>query len=419
MGDNKDIKPSTNLFGNSAKMSGTSGNGSSSGSLPPLFDGSFQFSTWKELLENYFVLNDTPAAKQKAMALSRISPAVYEALKARLNGESPGDEKKTYEIVMSELKSIYEVKPSVMAARYELITRVQKPGETPKEFMKELKILAARCEFKSITDVADAFVTLTYLKGLEEVNLKVALLRDEELTSSKAEVTTNLYCSSVKTAADMSLRGHASINIVDKKVKRQKGYGVTCHRCGESGHIAANCEASKPKRFKGNNRSYGKKAHEIADRYASDSDDEFNGLAINSINVVEPPRVVTVKVNEKPIEFELDTGASISIISEKTWRKLQRPELVEKCGKVVSYSAVVPMLGKCNANVKLGNVKAKMKLSVSKGTQRDLLGRDLISLLRMDMGPHYPKAMRSELPKSRMEKGRCKSRYKPKSGKLC
>ncbi|KAK6030144.1 hypothetical protein OSTOST_03731 [Ostertagia ostertagi] len=41
----------------------------------------------------------------------------------------------------------------------------------------------------------------------------------------------------------------------------------------------------------------------------------------------EPPRMLHMEVNGKKIPFELDTGASLSIIDEKTWHKLGRPQL--------------------------------------------------------------------------------------------
>ncbi|KAK6028443.1 hypothetical protein OSTOST_05509 [Ostertagia ostertagi] len=41
----------------------------------------------------------------------------------------------------------------------------------------------------------------------------------------------------------------------------------------------------------------------------------------------EPPRMLEMEVNGKKIQFELDTGASLSIIDEKTWNKLGRPQL--------------------------------------------------------------------------------------------
>ncbi|XGW27668.1 hypothetical protein V3C99_007902 [Haemonchus contortus] len=41
----------------------------------------------------------------------------------------------------------------------------------------------------------------------------------------------------------------------------------------------------------------------------------------------EPPRMLGMEVNGIRIPFELDTGASLSIIDEKTWHKLGRPRL--------------------------------------------------------------------------------------------
>lgn len=53
---------------------------------------------------------------------------------------------------------------------------------------------------------------------------------------------------------------------------------------------------------------------------------------------VEPPRMLKIEVNGVVIPFELDTGASMSIMDDKTWRKLGCPEVEKTEVEATAYN---------------------------------------------------------------------------------
>ena len=122
--------------------------------------------------------------------------------------------------------------------------------------------------------------------------------------------------------------------------------GRKCYKCGHDGHYAKCC---KPDRQKGprhnNNPSSNKRkqqhhaaAHNVHDDDLSDSDREYT-LAVQSDGKV--PKI-KVKVDTKPIEFVIDSGASVNIIDELTYRKLGVP-LSESKIKLYAYGAKKPL----------------------------------------------------------------------------
>lgn len=62
----------------------------------------------------------------------------------------------------------------------------------------------------------------------------------------------------------------------------------------------------------------------------------------------EPAIMLPISVNGSVVNFELDTGASISIIDEKTWRKVGKPEIMPTRLEATAYNnSPINFRGKC------------------------------------------------------------------------
>ncbi|KAK6018420.1 hypothetical protein OSTOST_15996, partial [Ostertagia ostertagi] len=73
----------------------------------------------------------------------------------------------------------------------------------------------------------------------------------------------------------------------------------------------------------------------------------------------EPPRMLEMEVNGKKIPFELDTGASLSIIDEKTWNKLGRPQLNKAAVAATAFdNNRIKFQGRVPLNVKFAGKEA-------------------------------------------------------------
>ncbi len=96
--------------------------------------------------EYFFQANEIEGAdKKKAVLLSGVGVSTYSLLRSFLCPEKPGD--KTYNELVSVLKSHYNPKPSEIVQRFKLNSRTWKDGETVADYVAELKKLAQHCEY--------------------------------------------------------------------------------------------------------------------------------------------------------------------------------------------------------------------------------------------------------------------------------
>ena len=101
------------------------------------------------------------------------------------------------------------------------------------------------------------------------------------------------------------------------------------------------------------------------------------------------PLVVTVKVNNMDLKMELDTGASVSIISKATynhhWPQGQALALRESHVKLKTYSGEqVAVKGVMDVTVQYNEQTEQLQLVVARGNGPSLLGRDWLMTLKLD-----------------------------------
>ncbi|XP_064468936.1 uncharacterized protein K02A2.6-like [Ornithodoros turicata] len=118
---------------------------------------------------------------------------------------------------------------------------------------------------------------------------------------------------------------------------------ATCNACRKRGHFAVVC------RSKNNTSENPNVVHEVTNQSAdSKSGDEAFALFPKSSKA---PRVMLTVFN-KELEFIIDTGATVNIISLDTYNSIpQRPQLVKPVPKVFAYGSKneLPLLGKFRA----------------------------------------------------------------------
>uniref|UniRef100_A0A1X7UFM7 CCHC-type domain-containing protein n=1 Tax=Amphimedon queenslandica TaxID=400682 RepID=A0A1X7UFM7_AMPQE len=109
--------------------------------------------------------------------------------------------------------------------------------------------------------------------------------------------------------------------------------GDIFRKCGKKGHLQAVCRSQESNnaaplehRRKTTPKAPVRKVDEPEDESSAngDEDEEVPGcfkVKVNSVKATPPPIKVSVKLYGKLIEMEVDTGAAVSIISERTYRK--------------------------------------------------------------------------------------------------
>ena len=144
-----------------------------------------------------------------------------------------------------------------------------------------------------------------------------------------------------------------------------------CHNCGKLGHIRPVCKQP---------RSRGRPVMNVQE----DLDEEHS---LNHIHA-EPgqPYHVDLLIDGKPLSMEVDTGASLSLISEATFRvHFPRGSLKPSRARLVTYSKEnSATLGQMEVLVTYEEQQAVLPLIVVAGSGPSLLGRNWLGKIRLD-----------------------------------
>ena len=378
---------------------------------------------YTERLTHYFVASDiTSEDKKRAILLTVVGPSAYRLLKTLA---SP---KRLEELRFSELvelaKKHYNPKPSPIVKRFEFNSRLQKEGETIAVYVAELRKIAEHCEYGEVLSdmLRDRLVCGTNNKGIQR-----RLLLQTELTFDKAmEVALaaeaaekdSLRLTGGPTDKDRSapLVAPTLAPAVHKLVHQRKqqnngkrpgggasppGKSVSCYRCGgnhkapscphkdkechlchKKGHLAKVC------------RSKGKKqepTHSLRDQESPTEElmEYVMVLHSNTNTTSNSPYRALINTNGNPLRMEIDTGASVSVISEETFHTIQRGEhplqLKETSVQLRTYTGdVIPVRGSVLVPVEHNTQSLTLPLIVTEGSGPSLLGRNWLSVLRLD-----------------------------------
>ena len=157
-----------------------------------------------------------------------------------------------------------------------------------------------------------------------------------------------------------------------------KSWGKTCHKCYRENHFASVCRS--------------KEAHFIENDSTSDlcEDTYTRSLHHTTGTHTVNPYECTVTMAGKVVCLEIDIGASVSLISEREWGKIK-----ESASQLTLDTNNVPCLrnyagnpikplGKIRLNVYHNNQQHKLPVLVVPGVGPNLLGRDWLSVLKLD-----------------------------------
>ena len=165
---------------------------------------------------------------------------------------------------------------------------------------------------------------------------------------------------------------------------------ATCHKCNKRGHIARVCHNSQiklPSNRQGQPSRSGS-LHQISQAQEApedDSTDEVYALYNLPGSRTKPIQAV-VGIGNQDLLMEVDTGASLSIISEKTYSSLHNaPQLQSTEARLLTYTGEsLPVLGSITVTVHHNNQQKTLPLLIVQGEGPSLLGRDWLEHLQLD-----------------------------------
>ena len=128
---------------------------------------------------------------------------------------------------------------------------------------------------------------------------------------------------------------------------------------------------------------------EVQNNYNSDDEYEFLGeLTTSDLGAINNngngPWMTEVHVRGVPVKFKIDTGADVSVISEKDFLKVGKYPLQESDRKLYGPGKnELQVKGRFSATMSQMRKSCKQDIYVIKGLQQALLGRPAIEALRV------------------------------------
>ena len=262
------------------------------------------------------------------------------------------DDSKKHDVVKAKFESHFVQKQNVIYERAEFNLRKQEEGEMVDSFITVLYGLAEHSDYD---DLHDQLIRDRIMVGIRDANLSKKLQLDSSLTLSKA-VQQARKAEAIK-QQQFLLRGEGHSEGVKKhdtpvgavgRAKSQRRHSrpnpgaqsakqpanKTCGRCGRSQHDRQQCPArdavchkcARKGHFKSVCRSTAKIQEVQLESPGSTAEEAFLGH-LTQQGASPSPWAVTLFLNGKPIQFEIDTGAEVSVISQRAHQEIGSPTL--------------------------------------------------------------------------------------------
>eukprot|EP00731_Ephydatia_muelleri_P033663 Em0034g45a len=287
------------------------------GKIQEFEPGNESMSAYPERVELFMAANAIAEERKVTVFLSTVGPKTYGLLRNLVAPSKPQD--KSMLELTAVLKKHFEPKPIVIAERFYFHRRNQAVGESIVEYVAELRRLATNCKFGAYLDEAmrDRLVC-----GLRDDDTQKRLLSEEDLTFARAaEIAQSREAAqlNVQQLKETSVAVKTVSSRVDKQFRR-------CPHCGKNNHSSEKCSFKSATCYKC--RKPGHIASVCRQKYVAglqwmepqDTDVEaYLGTVMTVGRDLVQPITIDVKLNGLPLKMEVDTGAALSIVSEKVW----------------------------------------------------------------------------------------------------
>ena len=352
-----------------------------------------------ERLHAFYRANNVRDSAKVDVFLSVVGPKTYKLLKSLIAPTLPSD--KTIGELYQTLKWHVQPTDSVISRRARFYTRKQKDTESVTNFVAELKLLAAECEFDTFLDQAlrDIFAI-----GIGDRETQRKLREAKQLTFAKAveialtreSISRELSGTSDKVAAGgMHALGHSSSGQVQQPrpvcSKRGRGGGryggsqrgqqqsgastgaCKCYRCGQN-HHASTCKFRQYKcqgcHKKGHLKSMWRSKVRFLDAQTSGEEEEPLGIFHTNtpVKASKEPWSTTMVIDQVPVSMEIDTGSGKSLIGKDIWKQsFPKKKLRETPVNLTTCSGKkLPLLGTCLVEMQHQGERHRLKLLVAR-----------------------------------------------------
>ena len=351
-----------------------------------------------ERMEHYFLANDIKdAAKQRSILISSMGQKAYKVLRNLVAPDKPTDV--SFKNLVKVMTNHFCPPPSEIVQRFRFNSRVREHGETIAAYVAELRALSEYCNFG---DALDSMLRDRLVCGVNEPQIQRRLLAEEGLNFKKALEISLALEAATKDTKQLQTATSTSSAPVHAVRETEKPPLVKCFRCGKPNHKAPDCRFKDSVCTKCNKkghlakvcRSSSSTPHSASGYSSSQTRPVQTNTVIPNTQVSEDgshtkPLTVSVTINGKAVQMEIDTGSAVSIILELAYSNIFGTQISESLqeteAKLCTYSGeLLPVKGKITCEVTYNGQVFSLPLIVLAGEGPTLLGRDWMQYLRLD-----------------------------------
>ena len=346
------------------------------------------------------------------------------------------EDSKSYKTVKEKFDTHFIQRRNVIFERAKFNSRKQEAGESVDDFITDLHCLARYCNYGNLHEemIRDRIVV-----GIRDNSLSQKMQLEPNLTLIKA-IELARQSESVK-KQQPTVRGQEkeqmAVEVIRKKPGRlpsrnpnlpgtnpplNRNHGCTrcgqlpkhdkkncpakdsiCHKCHKKGHYKAVCRS---KRLVGEVQA------------SDDSENEFLGVIhseTDSLSSTEAPWTTILELNGRNIEFKIDTGADVTVISEQEYLSKQDGPLAQ-ANRVLSGPSQqkLDVCGQFVGNLSNQLQSTQQEIYVIRGLRKALLGRPAIEALQVvqQVEPIQASIVTKKFPELFQGLGRLKDNYR-------
>jgi len=279
-----------------------------------------------------------------------------------------------------------------IADRTNFLQMQQGPTETEYDFLARINEASNKCNWDKLKESSPStqLIKLKFIAGLVDEKLKMKVLEKVQLNPKLTVTELVDFCQMARQIDTFVSKPHEQHreeplhHVKTKKFPIQSkapctkcgrkhafrkcpAFGKKCTNCGNLNHFNAQCRNKQTK--------YTRSTHNI-------ETESLNQSSIFSVNYSSAKPIIKVaNLFNVPLEFQMDTGASISVLSEKQWKQIGSPKLTKPQSQPTNFDgSKLETIGELSTSIIIDNRAIQATFIVVKSNRPyGLLGRNVVN----------------------------------------